>query len=289
MRFTNHVVTFQFVHILGNGVYFILSTAIKRIKEVIEQTYPGYGSPLHLAHQFLREHERFHFKFDLYALSSEAQIGKLLYEPLKLAFRHHRIYQVEEALANRDAWDWAKQKRIGLGELAYDFLKLQPGAYARFDEKKAELSSELAANLLDLSLTRMARRQDQALWIANVPNTFLRKSLCPEYLVYPADLSVWISPAWRLPKVSNITESASFSRLLSSKYASLKNRWNTTKKKLIQDSGIPGLNFKCWDKSTGQWSVRVSDNFRAHLSPVANSPGNWEAQDFGSHKAMGHG
>ncbi|WP_217999677.1 hypothetical protein, partial [Thauera butanivorans] len=166
---------------------------------------------------------------------------------------------------------------------------LQPGAYARFDEKKFELAGELAANLIDLNLSTMARREDQALWVSNVPDELLRRSLCPEYFVRPSSLTAWINPAWKLPEVRNVTEAKSFSDSLVSKYASLKERWDDTKRKLIANPAIPGLDFKRWDKSTGHWSVRINDNFRAHLRPVQNSSGTWEAEEFGPHKAMGHG
>lgn len=273
----------------GKWGIFYLEHGVARVRELIEATYPGYGSSLRLAYEFLREHERFHLKFDLYALSVEATIGRSLYEPLKRAFRQHRIYQVEEALANRDAWDWAKRGRVGLGEFAYDFMKLQPGAYARFDERKFELVGELAANLLDLNLSRDARREDQALWVGDVPEELLRRSLCPEYFVRPVALTAWINPAWKLPVVRNVTEAPSFSSSLASQYASLKERWQDTKRKLIENPALPGLDFKRWDKSTGHWSVRVNDNFRAHLRPIPQSPGAWEADEFGPHKAMGHG
>ena len=249
----------------GKWGIFYLHQAVARVRELIETTYPGYGSSLRLAYEFLREHERFHLKFDLYALSAEAKIGRVLYDPLKRAFRHHRIHQVEEALANREVWEWAKQKRVGLSEFAYDFMKLQPGAYARFDEAKFELAGELAANLLDLNLSITARREDQALWVGNVPDELLRRSLCPEYFVLPSSLTAWINPAWKLPEVRNVTEAESFSRSLESKYASLKESWENTKKKLIENPARPGLDFKRWNKATGHWSVRVNDNF--HKGP----------------------
>lgn len=177
----------------GKWGIFYLEHGVSRVRELIESTYPGYGSSPRLAYEFLREHERFHYKFDIYALSVEAKIGRALYDPLKCAFSHHRIHQVEEALANRDAWEWAKRERVGLGEFAYDFMKLQPGAYARFDERKFDLAGELAANLIDLNLSRTARREDQALWICNVPDELLRRSLCPEYFVRPSSLTAWIN------------------------------------------------------------------------------------------------
>lgn len=198
----------------GKWGIFYLEHGVARVRELIEASYPGYGPSLRLAYEFLREHERFHLKFDLYALSVEATIGRALYEPLKRTYRHHCTYQIEEALANRDAWEWAKRGRVGLSEFAYDFMKLQPDAYARFDEKKFDLSGELAANLLDLNLSGMPRREDQALWVGNVPLELLRRSLCPEYLVRPVALTAWINPAYKLPEVREVTETQAFRELL---------------------------------------------------------------------------
>ncbi len=274
---------------VGKWGIFYLAHGVCRVAEIIRDEYPGYGDPRRLAYDFLRAHERFHFKFDMYALATEAQLGKGMYELLKYAFRHHKVYEVEEALANREAWEWAKQSRIGLKEFAYDFMKLQPAAYARFDEDKTALSSELAANFLDLDLSRHARRSDQSLWVGTVPKELLRRSLCPEYFVRPAALTNWISPAWKLPQVLSIVESESVANLLESKYVSIRERWEDTKRKLVSNPALRGLDFKRWDKSTGHWSVRIDGNFRAHLHPVSQPKGSWEADELGPHKAMGHG
>lgn len=272
----------------GKWGIFYLEPGATRIKELIELTYPGYGLSLRLAYEFLRQHEYFHFKFDFYTLHLEAAMGRSLYQLLNMIFRRHEIYRIEEALANQDAWDWAKQKTIGIEEFAYDFMKLQPGAYARFDEKRSDLASELAANLLDLNFSTTARRDDQAQWVAMIPEEFLRKSLCPEYVIRPVMLPKWILPAWKLPTVKSVRESSSFMQLMSTKFVSIKDHWEKTKAKLIQNPGLPGLQFKRW-KSTEYWSVRVNDNFRAHLRQLSPAEGIWEADEFGSHTAMGHG
>lgn len=274
----------------GKWGIFYLRHGISRIAELIEATYPGSGVPEQLAHDFLRQHERFHLKFDLYSLSVEANLGRHLYSPLKRAFRSHRVWQVEEAVANREAWDWAKRSRVAIEDFAFDFMKLQPGAYARFDEERFALTSELAANLLDLDLSVHARRDDQSLWIGDVPQALLRRSLCPEYLVEPAALTSWISPAWKLPEVRAVVEAQPFAAALDLRYSALKGRWEETKKRLIENPALPGLDFKRWDKATGEWSVRINRNFRAHIRPIsAPSPGTWEASSFGTHTAMGHG
>ena len=271
----------------GKWGVFYLEHGVTRVQELIEATYPGYGPSEKMAYEFLRQHERFHLKFDLYALAMEAALGRHLFEPLKQTFTRHRIHQVEEALANRDAWEWAKQPRIGMEEFAYDLMKLQPGAYARFDEDRSALSSELAANFLDLNLHIGAQRNDQAPWVAIVPDILLRRSLCPEYVVRPASLSSWISPAVKLPVVKEVRDGKRVIDVLTSKYQNMRERWEATKQKLTADPGHPGLRFKIWDKNTGHWSVRVGDNFRAHLKQLSN--GIWQAEEIGPHKAMGHG
>jgi len=66
---------------------------------------------------------------------------------------------VEEALANRQAWDWSKKGSVGLRDFAFDFMKLQPGAYARFDENRLQLAGEWAANVVDLNTQNGALRR----------------------------------------------------------------------------------------------------------------------------------
>jgi hypothetical protein len=273
----------------GKWGIFYLEHGIRRIMELIEATYPGHPGLMQLSYEFLRKHERLHFEFDAWALSVEAKIGRSLYDPMKRALRNHLIHQVEEALANHAVWEWSKKKRVDLKEFAYDFMKLQPGAYARFDENKYDLSAELAANLIDWDFSGMARRYDQALWVANIPDELSRRSLCPEYLVMLWRLTDWINPAYALPSVKQVIEAASFTKQLNSKYASLKKQWSRTKEKLIAEPGLPGLDFKYWDKVPDHWSVRINNNFRAHLHPINYSDGVWEADNFGPHTAMGHG
>jgi hypothetical protein len=224
----------------------------------------------------------------MYALSVESNLKRSLYEPLKQKFRGRSIDLIEESLANHEAWNWSKQKRVSINELAYDFMKLQPGAYSRFDEPVFGLKSELAANLIDLNINAGARRDDQARWVGLIPNELLRYSLCPEYFVVPSSLSTWISPLWKMPDIKDVIESPKITDLLKSKYSSLKKQWESTKKKLIQNPGLPGLNFKQWDKEKGVWSVRINDNFRVHLHPTLQH-GIWEAETLGPHTAMGHG
>lgn len=273
----------------GKWGIFYLAHGVSRIAEIISEVYPGYGDSYHLAYSFLRAHERYHYKFDVYALGVEAILGKSRYHPMKMALKNHRARDLEEALANREAWIWAKSRKIGLEEFAYDFMKLQPGSYNRFDEDKRSLNGELAANFIELDFSASAFRPDQQLWVATIPTEFARRSLCQEYFVYPSALSNWIRPAWKLPEVKQVIEAQSVLKLLASKYSSMREQWEETKRKLLANPALPGLDFKRWDKAKRQWSVRIDRNFRAHLHQKNPSSGIWEVDEIGTHKAMGHG
>lgn len=269
---------------------FYLDAGIHRVSELMGEYELDADECYRMAVEFLRRHERVHFKFDVYALGAESILSQHRYEPLKHAFRNRKVFQVEEALANNEAWKWAKGQGAPVQKFAEDFMSIQPGSYARFSEDREDLSAELAANLIDLNFAPNARRNDQVLWVANLPSAMNHwQSYCKEYRVSIKQvLSGWINPAWKLPRVTAIHDSDEVRKSLEVRYATLRSKWEETKGKLLKEPGLSGLRFKRWDKTTGTWSVRVDDNFRAHLKPIKTSDGLWETTGFGPHKAMGH-
>jgi hypothetical protein len=50
----------------------------------------------------------------------------------------------------------------------------------------------------------------------------------------------------------------------------------------------PGADFKEWGKGSGVFSLRLNDNYRAHIQRP-NVGDIWTALDLGTHKEMGHG
>lgn len=164
----------------GHWGIFYLANGIQNIRERLEQL--GVPHAAWSALEFVRRHERFHFQFDVYALGIESAVSKHLYLPLKHKYRHHHTMQTEEALANHEAWRWALRQGPALAEFASSLMSRQPAAYARFDEPREELASELAGNLIDLNLAFRARRDDQAMWVGNIPAAMTHwQSYCPEY------------------------------------------------------------------------------------------------------------
>lgn len=272
----------------GRWGVFYLKQGLIHVESHIIQLYPGYGHPKKLAINFLREHERFHYRADLQTLMFEATLGKHLYLPLHKALRGRRSHFVEEALANRQVWDWARKGSVGLEEFAHDFMSLQPNAYARFHEPRLDLAAEWAGTVVDLKPPGTAHRPDLAPWVEATPSGLLRASLCPEYVIYPEKLSTWVSPALVLPPVNAVNDGDNVVKLLRGRLAHLQTKWKQTKSKLLENRLLHGLNFKPWPKDGPErYSVRVDDNFRAHLQHLG--AGQWIAYVLGPHKKLGHG
>ena len=177
--------SFRFQDLLpfkGRWGIFYLTEGIRPIQRQLEDIDIPHAEWSAL--EFVRRHERFHFKFDVYALGIESVVSKHLYVPLKHACCLHRTMQTEEAMANHEAWRWASTQGPGFARFAHDLMSRQPGAYARFEEPHESLASELAANLIDHDLSLGARRDDQALWVGNIPAAMAHwQSYCPEYWV----------------------------------------------------------------------------------------------------------
>jgi hypothetical protein len=71
----------------GRWGIFYLKQGLIFVESQIALEYPGYDKPRKLALNFLREHERFHYRADLQTLLFEATLGRELYMPLRRALR----------------------------------------------------------------------------------------------------------------------------------------------------------------------------------------------------------
>jgi hypothetical protein len=263
-------------------------------------TLPHSETTTRWAYQFLQAHERYHYCFDMYAMSAEASSKQAFYEPLKNAYKHCKHRQVEEAIANNTAWRWALRSanrisRMGhpaeadiIRQFAKSLMKSQPGAYSHFDKDRDHLEAVLATNLVDKDYSGRPLRPDLGPWTSRLPRRLDPASSCPEYLVRRTTPTSVSSP-FTLPKVTGIQESEEVKHSLNGKHGGLKDAWEETKRKLVQEPCLPGLRFKPWDEPSKTWSVRVTRQVRAHLTQVDAEKGIWKVVDIGFHKQMGHG
>ena len=280
------------------GVFFV-NQGIKHIAHLLALEFPGLEQARKIAFDFLWSHEIYHAKFDVALLGFEALNARHFYLPQQSAFKWCQTQQPEEALANLNAWEFAKKidpaiSRSamahlsgvhGISEFFFNFMKCQPGAYARFDEDKRELKSETAAGVFKGLRFKQARCDELVDWVAHSPSRTCNRSDVPQHLILGVRYSKLISPVRFIPHVTEIKESSQFLKDL---VAAHKPLWDRAKKKLLASSCLPGLNFKFWEEPE-TWSMRVNDNFRAHLKPISIQEGVWSAVSYGSHKKMGHG
>jgi hypothetical protein len=283
----------------GEWGIFYINRGVQHITQMLAIEFPGAKNLREVALNYLWSHEIFHAKFDVGILGFEVFSKKHLYLPQKFAFRKSQSYQPEEALANANAWGYAKridpqrsgsrEARIkgvpGISDFFFDFMKNQPNAYARFDEKLFELKSETAAGVFNGQRSIAARCDELAPWVGLHPSGTCSHSDIPEHLVVGISYSKLISPARFIPTVKEIRETPKF---LSDMLPGHQSYWEKTKSKLIKSSCLPGLDFKYFEPLK-VWSARVNDNFRAHFSPISIQQGVWEAVSYGNHKKMGHG
>jgi hypothetical protein len=145
------------------------------------------NNPLPLAYELVRRHERYHFKADICTMMLELVQRQQLYVPVRQAFRNHSSRFVEEALANRDVWNFVRDKGRSPKDFVRSWMTAQPGAYRRFAEPKDHLTAEWAANTLDGNYSVDARRYDINVWAGFIPRPFETLRSPPEWIINARD------------------------------------------------------------------------------------------------------
>jgi len=271
----------------GKWGIFYLRVGVEHLATRMAHDY-SIGNSLSAAYELLRRHERYHFKADLYTMMLELVRRQQLYVPVRRAFRGRSTLFVEEALANRDVWTYVCNKGGALREFARDWMTIQPGAYARFREYPEYLRAEWAANTLDGNYTSSTHRHDIESWVVAVPDRLDTAAACPEWTIESGACSSLFPPALRMPTVTLIEDSEPVLKKFQKKYRHLQTIWANQKQKMYDNPALRGLDFYPW-RVKPLWSLRVNDNFRAHLREQTDVPGHWITEQFGTHKELGHG
>jgi hypothetical protein len=279
----------------GEWGIFYFEDGLAYVSEEMSRLCPGATPSPRFPLDFLWSHEFCHYKCDLAALCWEEAFQRHLYIPVLRQYRSHPCDFVEEALANRDAYNFARGKGGSrIAQFAEDFFARQPGCYARYRKKKGRLQEEWLRAVVFLPSQGWPFRPNAFLGLprnlqahaATPPRHLNRRALCPEHIIADARLLPLLRHAYRPPDVKNIDETKKFRESLVGK--PLEELWARTKSKLLENATLRGLNLKPWHKDGKDcYSVRLNDNFRAHLKHLGD--GNWEAYACGSHRAMGHG
>ena len=275
----------------GEWGVFYTNRGISHINYLLKLDFPGSNFSENIGLEFLRRHEHFHAKFDVSILGLEVAAKRHFYLPHIMSFRNSKIHNPEEAIANHEAYKLIKSlsqvpDSSKFEVFFFDFMKRQSGAYARFDEQLTILQTELASGILDGHRYKNSSRSKLGKWMGFTPPFTHRKSDVPEHFIREVRYSTITSPAMFIPQVKIITENSKFTKML---YPGHEIHWESTKNKLIACSIRGSLDFKEFPPASPYWSVRVNNNFRAHLNPISIKEGRWEAMEYGDHKKMKHG
>ncbi|MBI4699158.1 MAG: hypothetical protein HY758_09735 [Nitrospirae bacterium] len=114
---------------------------------------------------------------------------------------------------------------------------------------------------------------------------------CPIHIVHDEKIlkipQVFVS---YFSKIINIVETDTFLKSLKKLHYDIQKAWANVKNRLSVSVSFGGLDFKLWDKDKDHliYSVRLNDNYRAHLKYLKINQ-SWIAYKIGTHKGMGHG
>jgi len=292
------------------GVQWGIYIPVSGIAYLIKHAFGGLSAPLvtntHLAFHAILNHELFHFATDYAIAQAELTHEEPWYVPAKRGMRAAEPgYCVEEErLANAYMLSAFRSMKPALrvaGKQAAlrafvskqpvgyrDALDVRPpqwdGLLEELSQRYGYFSKKYAGHLF---LRHPSLGYDWPRLFPIRPRIDWR--YCPIHLVDDS-MRIGMPPGWLdfFSRLSAIEESEDFKKKLGKLALPIQRAWERMKQKL----GLAitaGADFKKWDKGgNGLYSVRVNDNFRAHLQRRTESD-DWLAVAIGNHKEMGHG
>ena len=187
---------------------FIFDYAVSYLAGEIQRYYEGQSvaeNEWNAALAFLYFHERFHFRFDAWALSQESTTGKPLYENYRnhiyRAF-HPQEFVFEETLANIHALTCIRS--YGIQSFCREFVESQPGAYSNIKyATRKKLLGVLAAQLVETNVLG-SELPEHAGYIAHHRSASTLDKECPVYLLRGLSPQMFVVSNISLPNISEI-------------------------------------------------------------------------------------
>ncbi len=288
------------------GIYIPISGIVYLIKHAFGDLSAPLETKAHLAFHAILNHELFHFATDYAIAQAELAHQEPWYVPAKKAFRdgNPKYCVEEEQLANAYMLSAFRSMKPALrvrGKQAAlrAFVEKQPEGYRDAVSVKPLHWDRLLETLAHRFGERTGKSASHpALWYSSLgfdwPRQFpIRPRIdwryCPIHLIDDSE-RLGIPPGWLsfFSRLSGIHETDEFRKKLDKLAPPVQRAWARTRQKL-GNSITTGLDFKKWDRGVDDlYSVRINDNFRAHLQRPRGS-GYWLAVAIGYHKEMGLG
>jgi hypothetical protein len=288
------------------GIYVPVTGLAYLIRHAFGDLPASLTTKAHLAFHALLNHELFHFATDYAIAQAELDHQEPWYVPAKMGFRFdYPGYCVEEEqLANAYMLSAFRSMKPALrvkGKQAalQAFVKKQPPGYCDALNVRPQHLGGLLENLAHRYGSYTTRGASHALlwnpdfgydWAGKFPiRPRIDWRYCPIHLFDDSD-RIGMPPGWLslFSRLAAIHETDEFIKKIKTMAPPIQRAWERTKQKLAITI-TAGADFKKWPKGGDNlFSVRVNDNFRAHLLRQRESDG-WLAIAIGNHKEMGHG
>ena len=288
------------------GVYVPISGIAYLMKHAFSDLSAPLATKAHLAFHSALNHELFHFATDYTVAQAELDHQEPWFVPAKAGFLSgNPNYCIEEEqLANAYMLAAFRSMKPALrvrGKQAAlrAFVAKQPKGYRDALEVRSRNWNRLLENLAERYGSHALKSAGHpALWSPPLGYDWsgrfpIRPRIdwryCPIHLVDDS-ARLGLPPGWLgfFSRLSAIQETDGFLKKLEKLSPPIQRAWQRTKQKL-GNAITGGADFKKWEKGGDDlFSVRVSDNFRAHLQRRKESD-DWLAVTIGNHKEMGHG
>jgi len=255
-----------------------------------------------MAFRMLHQHELFHFAVDYMAAQLEAIVGLPCHKPARdLKDKLLGYILLEEQLANahmiRSFRSGPRANRVsGATNVVRQFVMNQPPGYR--EGAKSTTTHALLMKFEELALSfgecipdydpRGLEAVELTALYPTRPQVDWR--YCPIHLIHDETrIAVPTIELGLFRTIQSIVESDGFLDQLSKIPSSIQKKWQKTKDLLKITTSAQGLDFKLWKSAENQliFSIRLSDNYRAHLillesQPLMESRRNRTAHCYGS-------
>ena len=198
---------------LGKWGIFIFDYSLNYLQNEISAFYPGrfmFNERIDAAFWLLYFHERFHYRFDRWAISIESATAKPLYENYRNSvYRsfHPSIFIYEESLANLHSL--ASVARYGIHEFAKQFMLSQPGAYSNIigidrDLFRSSLAAQLLHGRASILGVPASNLPEHSQYLASPKDGGRLDKECPTFIIRGVAASRFVIPSIALPTVKEI-------------------------------------------------------------------------------------
>ncbi len=284
---------------LQMGVYIPIEGVAALAVHALSSTPITWASKLSFSLQFILAHERFHYAADVGIGRIECILEWPMWWPIRESRDLATMINLEEQLATAFALRRLRYSReLGANKAYRDlvaFTKTLPPGY-RVGYKLVNSRADLEDELLRLPMKSWKSAFDTdaqfGAGLHHLYPAFQQHELnrCPTHvLVDQARITLKDLPFHLIMSVQAMTESNAFLKRLQRLPASVRTKWEKTRRLLAESVGFAGLDFKPWPPGgQGCFSVRVDRSIRAHLR-FASAEQSWIAESIGAHDELGHG